>query len=291
MIPQQINTASPRCSSSIVTKDTDVLCRRGILLELLDGNSRDPNVLQTLGDCFYKNRMVDSSTDRFARRAVKYYKRGATLKSPMCTLNVGNCYYHGIGVKQDKECAMEYYHRASKLNNAMAQRALAVCYGERKQSDLEMHFYRLAANHGDCATQKALADLHYTQHRFTQAVKWYKRVIGSHSSSQNGTHVSRDSSHAHAMRLSDAQNALGVCYASGKGIGRSFETAHRLFYAAAKQGHAQGQYNMGVMCRESGHTKESEKWFALAAAQGIRQRKAASQKASSKLSMMSCSVK
>jgi TPR repeat protein len=43
------------------------------------------------------------------------------------------------------------------------------------------------------------------------------------------------------------QNNLGVMYFNGEGVYKNMQVAHSLFFLAAKQGLAKGEYNLGMM--------------------------------------------
>ena len=69
-----------------------------------------------------------------------------------------------------------------------------------------------------------------------------------------------------------AQYNLGVAYATGEGIAQDYAEAVRWFRAAAEQGNAEAQYNLGLMYLEGlGVTQdkaEAYAWIRTAAAQG-----------------------
>lgn len=70
-----------------------------------------------------------------------------------------------------------------------------------------------------------------------------------------------------------AQHALGLCFYSGKrGIPQNYERAFHFFEAAAKQGHAESIFCIGLMCQHGrGIQKDSEqakKWYTEAANAG-----------------------
>ena len=69
-----------------------------------------------------------------------------------------------------------------------------------------------------------------------------------------------------------AQNNLGVMFESGRGVAKSDAEAVRWFRLAAEQGHAMAQYNLGVMFANGRGVAKSDaqavRWYRLAAEQG-----------------------
>jgi len=70
----------------------------------------------------------------------------------------------------------------------------------------------------------------------------------------------------------EAQNNLGVCYATGQGVAKDAAEAVKWYRKAADQGLAAAQYNLGV-CYENGQgvpkdESEAVKWYRMASDQG-----------------------
>jgi TPR repeat protein len=62
-------------------------------------------------------------------------------------------------------------------------------------------------------------------------------------------------------------------YKEGKGVGQDYKEAVRWYLEAAGQGHAQAQFNLGLMYSKGDEIeldyKEAVKWYNKAAEQGI----------------------
>ena len=89
---------------------------------------------------------------------------------------------------------------------------------------------------------------------YTEAVKWYR--------------LSAEQGYA------AAQNRLGVCYASGRGVAQDYGKAVKWYRKAAEQGNAFAQNNLG-RCYSNGRGvardyAEAAKWYRKAAEQGSR---------------------
>ena len=71
----------------------------------------------------------------------------------------------------------------------------------------------------------------------------------------------------------DAQYNLGVMYNNGQGVTQDYAEAMRWFRKAAEQGWAEAQYNLGVMYNNGqGVTQDyvqAAKWYRKAAEQGL----------------------
>ena len=90
---------------------------------------------------------------------------------------------------------------------------------------------------------------------FEEAVKWWRKAA--------------DLGHV------KAQNTLGVCYATGKGVTQSIEEAVKWYRTAAEQGYAEAQYNLGYYYEHVKDFKEAAKWYRKAAEQDYAGAKAA----------------
>ena len=77
--------------------------------------------------------------------------------------NLGHCYEHGNGVKEDKQKAIELYQRASDMGHAGAMYNLDYCYEhgdcvkEDKQKAIEL--YQRDSDMGDVKPLRAQTEL------------------------------------------------------------------------------------------------------------------------------------
>ncbi len=74
--------------------------------------------------------------------------------------------------------------------------------------------------------------------------------------------------------LADAQNSLGVCYASGTGVPENHTLAVQWYSKAAEQGHAAAQYNLGSSYEHGWGVPQDAvdamKWYLISSAQGYQ---------------------
>ena len=66
-----------------------------------------------------------------------------------------------------------------------------------------------------------------------------------------------------------AQNNLGAMYFNGHGVSQNYKLAFMWYTAAAEQGYAVAQYNLGGMYRRGKNYEQAVKWYAAAAEQEV----------------------
>jgi hypothetical protein len=95
-------------------------------------------------------------------------------------------------------------------------------------------------------------DKYYYEMNYTEALKWCRKAA--------------------EQGYAEAQNNMGYCYATGKGVEQDYGEAVKWYRKAAEQNYAQGQCNLG-WCYGNGKGVEQDfeeavKWYRLAAEQG-----------------------
>jgi TPR repeat protein len=66
--------------------------------------------------------------------AVQWYLKSAAAHSPHAQLNLGLCYFHGVGVPKDTAAAAELWRKAAAQGSETAQRALNAHFPGRGKS-------------------------------------------------------------------------------------------------------------------------------------------------------------
>ena len=192
-------------------------------------------------------------------RAVSCFKKSAEFGNAKAQRMLGDCYYVGEGIREDKQEAVKWFRLAAEQGDAAAQRMLGACYyvgeGIREDKREAVKWYRLAAEQGDAAAQKELGNCYYVGEGIREdkqeAVKWFR--------------LAADQGDAEAQRW------LGDCYYVGEGIREDKREAVKWFRLAAEQEDAAAQwmlgdcYYFGTGIRED--KQEAVKWFRLAAEQ------------------------
>ena len=192
-------------------------------------------------------------------RAVSCFKKSAEFGNAKAQRMLGDCYYVGEGIREDKQEAVKWFRLAAEQGDAEAQRMLGACYyvgeGIREDKREAVKWYRLAAEQKNSAAQKELGNCYYVGEGIREdkqeAVKWFR--------------LAADQGDAEAQRW------LGDCYYVGEGIREDKQEAVKWFRLAAEQGDAAAQrmlgacYYVGEGIRED--KREAVKWFRLAAEQ------------------------
>ena len=193
-------------------------------------------------------------------RAVSYFKKSAEFGNAKAQRMLGDCYFWGEGIREDKREAVKWYLLAAGQGDAEAQRILGDCYswgeGIREDKSEAVKWYRLAAEQGDAEAQRILGDCYFwgegIREDKQEAVKWFRLAAG--------------------QGYVEAQRWLGDCYFFGNGVGKNKREAVNWYFLSAKKGNAEAQRRLGA-CFYFGHgvaknRQEAIRWYRLAAEQG-----------------------
>ena len=193
-------------------------------------------------------------------RAVSCFKKSAEFGNAKAQRMLGDCYYVGEGIREDKQEAVKWYRLAAEQGDAEAQRMLGVCYyvgeGIREDKREAVKWFRLAAEQEDAAAQWMLGDCYYfgtgIREDKQEAVKWFRLAAEQEDA--------------------EAQWMLGDCYFFGHGVGKNKREAVNWYFLSAKKGNAEAQRRLGA-CFYFGHgvaknRQEAIRWYRLAAEQG-----------------------
>jgi TPR repeat protein len=174
--------------------------------------------------------------------------------------DLGQRYYHGIGVEQNFNEAFHWYYIAAEQGNAQAQYSLGYMYqfGQTVPQDYAeaAHWYHKAAEQGNAQAQYGLGYMyHFGQsvpQDYPEAVFWYRK------GADQGDVM--------------AQDELGLMYYMGQGVPQDHGEAAHWYRKAAEKGFAKAQYDLGVLYfNGQGVTKdraEANRWLHKAADQG-----------------------
>ena len=209
-----------------------------------------------LGDCYY----VGEGIREDKQEAVKWFRLAAEQGDAEALFCLGGSYYFGEGIREDKREAVKWFRLAAEQKNSAAQWMLGVCYyvgeGIREDKREAVKWFRLAAEQEDAAAQWMLGDCYYF-----------------------GTGIREDKQEAVKwFRLAaeqedaEAQWMLGDCYFFGHGVGKNKREAVNWYFLSAKKGNAEAQRRLGA-CFYFGHgvaknRQEAIRWYRLAAEQG-----------------------
>lgn len=144
--------------------------------------------LLCIGDYWYDGD-YDSDEKDF-ERAVDWYQKAADKGMTEAQYKLGQCYFNGEGVKEDKEKAFRLYIKASEGNKdyegyPKAQNKLAICYmygyGTSKDDQKGLKWFQTAAENGYAAAQCNLGETYRTgglglEIDENKAFKWYQKA-------------------------------------------------------------------------------------------------------------------
>ena len=229
-------------------------------------------------------------------RAVSYFKKSAEFGNAKAQRMLGDCYFWGEGIREDKREAVKWYLLAAGQGDAEAQRILGDCYswgeGIREDKSEAVKWYRLAAEQGNAEAQWRLGACYYfgtgIREDKQEAVKWYRLAAEQGNAKAQwilggcyfgGEGIREDKQEAVKwFRLAagqgyvEAQRWLGDCYFFGNGVGKNKREAVNWYFLSAKKGNAEAQRRLGA-CFYFGHgvaknRQEAIRWYRLAAEQG-----------------------
>ena len=168
------------------------------------------------GDCYYHGKYYEG--------AVSWYNKAASKGNVSAQINLGNCYYDGVGVKKDYKEAVEWYKKAAEQGDSSAQNGLGNCYysGEGVEQDYKeaVKWYKKAAEQEYAEGQCSLGACYYNgegvKKNYKEAVKWYKKAA------EQGN--------------ARGQYNLGYCYEEGLGIKKNLEKALYWYKKAVDNG-------------------------------------------------------
>lgn len=229
-------------------------------------------------------------------RAVSYFKKSAEFGNAKAQRMLGDCYFWGEGIREDKREAVKWYLLAAGQGDAEAQRILGDCYswgeGIREDKSEAVKWYRLAAEQGNAEAQWRLGACYYfgtgIREDKQEAMKWYRLAAEQGNAKAQwilggcyfgGEGIREDKQEAVKwFRLAaeqedaEAQWMLGDCYFFGHGVGKNKREAVNWYFLSAKKGNAEAQRRLGA-CFYFGHgvaknRQEAIRWYRLAAEQG-----------------------
>lgn len=145
---------------------------------------------------------------------------------------LGQCYFHGIGVEQDRQRGAQWFRKAAELGDPEAQNDLAVCYangvGAEQDPAQAIHWYQRAAEGGSTLAMCNLGQVYErglgVKKSFRQAAEWFRRAA--------------------ELGSPEGQLSTGYYLIWGLGVLPDPAEAVRWFRKAAEQGAVKGQLNM-----------------------------------------------
>lgn len=177
--------------------------------------------------------------EKQAEKANDYFQKSLTNMIALADsgdaeaqIELGSCYYRGLGVSKDLTKAVEWEQKAAEQGYAFAQNYLGLCYyngwGVSKDLTKAVELFRKAAEQGyaqaQCYLAVSYANGEGIRKDLTKAAGWFQKAAD--------------------QGLAEAQAGLGVCYAKGKGVPKDLTKAAEWSRKAAEQGNAVAQHNL-----------------------------------------------
>ena len=168
---------------------------------------------------------IEHALSKSYEEQFEYWKKEAETGSPVAQVFLGDCYFNGKGVAQDKAKGVELYTKSADQGNEFGEYVLAECYssgdGVEKNLEKAVELWTKSANKNALVSQFALGLCYYNGEGVTKdyakAVEWWTKAA--------------------AQNHSFSQYRLGVCYEEGTGVEHDHAKAVELITMAAEQGH------------------------------------------------------
>ena len=157
--------------------------------------------------------------------AFQYYLKAEEKGSFYAAYNLGQLYYYGNGVKEDKPEAVKWYRKAAERGYVDAQQKLGYCYDTGNgvtENDYEaVKWYRKSAEQGYARAQCNLGYCYEkgdgVSQNDAQAYYWYKKAA--------------------EQGFDTAQYNLGQCYRVARGTSKDITEAIKWYLKSAEQGY------------------------------------------------------
>ena len=190
------------------------------------------------------------------KAAFKWYRKAAWQGYADAQYCLGRCYYYGEGAKENRRKAAKWYCNAAKKGIADSQYCLGNCYmngeGVIQKPEVAIKWYRKAAEQGHTNAQYNLGE-HYEKGNIVMQ-DWGEATKWYRKAAEHG----------HAC----AQFKLGKCYEEGKGVVKNWVDAEKWYLKSAEQGNTDAKYSLGILYINRKYWVEAAKWLHNAAEQG-----------------------
>ncbi len=215
-----------------------------------------------LGNMFYSGCCVDEDKEK----AAEWYKKAAEIDYPEAQNKLADMYYQGIGVPQDFEKAANWAMKAAAYDMVESQFVLASLYyvgkGVPQDYDKAAESFLKVEEKGGDLAKKAQIILSVC----------YLKGLGVPQSDEKAVEMMcKDSD----LSLAEAQRKIGIFYNYGSevmDIARDIDQAVKWYRKAAENGDAVAQNRLGVAYYEGisvkKNVKEAKYWWKKAADQG-----------------------
>lgn len=174
----------------------------------------------------------------FAKRAFDWAMAHQDREDPALLCDLGDMYKNGHGTAQDAQQAERCYRKAAERGYARGQWALGLCCYDGENLDSERNVEALkwmgqAAAQGEAFLQCWLGDVYQMHQRYEDALHWYGQAA--------------------AQDDKEGLFKLGTMYEQGHGVPHDNDAAAFWYRKAAKQGHAEAQWQLSQLQESDGY--------------------------------------
>lgn len=216
--------------------------------------------------------------------ALIWLKKAANNGFPPAKNTLGNWYFYGQCVNEDKEEAVKLYRYAAERGYAESQHHLGYCYAEglgvKKDVKEAFKWDKMAADQGNMVACYNIG-YHYdygkgVEQDKKEALKWYLKASDMGYSDADvsigdlyfGFNYGIDHSYEEAIKWYEkavlqnnpgALHMLGYCYDNGYGVTRDYKKAYEFYSEAVKQDFASSYNNLGLFYEKGTYVKKDKK--------------------------------
>lgn len=183
---------------------------------------------------------------------------------------VGDCYFKGIGTKEDENKAFKWYLKAAEQGYVEAQYSVGRCYnfgfGTEDDDYKAFNWYLKAAEQGHNSAQYYVGLMYFcgygVEEDNDEALKWFLKSAEQDDDGANAIYmvgkcylnsgIEEDENKAFKYFLKaaeqdniDALCSIGLCYERGIGVEQDYDEAFEWYMKAAEKGNAIAQTDVG----------------------------------------------
>jgi TPR repeat protein len=135
----------------------------------IEAKNNDVNAQYDFAKCLIKNNKFE--------KAIKYLSEAAEEGHEFAQINLGHCYYNGLGVKKSEERAIRWYQAAAEQDNKWALYFLAQHHAKYARYEKAITLFKEAAEKTHISAVLALAKYYYEVAKdLKQAEFWFNRA-------------------------------------------------------------------------------------------------------------------
>ena len=148
-------------------------------------DAKDPSAIDYLAHAYYDG---DYGLQQDIPRSIELWTEAANLGDSNAHLKLGNIYYVGVSVKQDKRRGIRHWQHAAIHGHPGSRHALGFYEGLNENHELAVQHYMISAKMGDQGTLNAIKDMfmkgHATKVQYAEALMGYQKALEEAKSPQ-----------------------------------------------------------------------------------------------------------